>query len=399
MSSLRICKLIRKHSFLDIRVFLKQARSLAAMGHDVVIAAPSRRGVLRDVNKQAVRMAHSGLFIIDNVTMMPYKASRISPSLNTLLNQFQNKQFDIQIDELLATALAVNADVYHAHEPETLFEAIQIKRLFAQQGKSVKVIFDAHELEPESSFLKAMLIEADHMVTVSDSIADIYRIRYPHLPITVIYNSPTWNSKASIKPSPHRIYTEEKPFTIGFEGILTKEKGDPYRMQDILNKLSGKGLPFKWKVLGQARFQNVEVQKKVEGWLTSDTRVHYEWMPYEQLQEHWRDVDAGYIYFDLRSLNRLHALPNKLFSLMNGGVPIVSNAAAAISEVILKHQCGIVIDNKQATSEQYAEQFEWLYRNHAQLNKMGKNGNEAVKMVYGWEIMERRLADMYRSLQ
>lgn len=398
---MKICKLIRRHSFLDVRVFQKQARSLAAMGHEVTVMAPRFDGRLLNINKTPLRNIEykPDSFVIDGITVITYRAKLAAANPKAMLRDIQGGTLTYRLDGLLDKAMDVRADVYHAHEPETLYEAIQIKRALREQGKEVKVIYDAHELEADTSLLRALMRETDRLITVSDSIASNYANRYSHVPVTVIYNSPRLASEpAAVHDSPVT-YSEERPFTIGFEGMISREKGDPYRMINILNKLTEAGLHVRLKILGKVIITVNSERMNLERQFKEDPRVQYHWVTYDSISEQWKDVDAGYIYFKLNTPNRKYALPNKFFSLMNSGIPIVVNHAPAMATVMQKHQCGIVIPSPSPTADEYAAQFAKLYHDREQLDTMGRRARAAMNEIYGWERMEERLKSLYEGLE
>lgn len=397
---MKICKLIRRHSFLDVRVFQKEARSLAAMGHEVIVMAPRFDGRLLDINKSPLRNVEyrPDTFVHHGITVSTYRAKSAPANPKAMLRDIHGGTPQYRLDGLLDKALQAGADVYHAHEPETLYEAVQIKRALREQGKDVKVVFDAHELEPDTSLLRALMHETDRLITVSDSIASIYARRHPRVPITVIYNSPRLGAEPAEDALPAD-YSEEHPFTIGFEGLITREKGNPHIMLAVLNKLTEAGLHVRFKILGKVIITVNSERMEIERQLKNDPRIQYGWVPYDNIGEQWKDADAGYIYFKLNSPNRKFALPNKFFSLLNSGIPIVVNDAPAMAAVIKKHDCGIVIPSELPTAEQYAEQFAKLYRDREQLAAMGARARAAMKEVYGWERMEERLKALYEGLE
>ncbi|MDQ6418333.1 glycosyltransferase [Paenibacillus sp. LHD-117] len=400
MNQLRVCKLIRRHSFLDVRVCRKQARSLAAMGHDVTIMAPRMNGALLDVNRQPLPRSNYGgeHFDLDGIHIRTYRARHIVPNLRAMLETLRGHHYGHVPDGLFAAALDVSADVYHAHEPETLYEAVLIKRKLAEEGRSVKVVFDAHELEADTTVLRQLMLEADHLITVSRPIATIYAKRHPHIPISLIYNSPEWVSEEELGIGRGAADRGEIPFVIGYEGMITKAKGNPAKIKAVMDRLSDEGLNIRFKVLGKVQMVKRGEQKEWENFLRNDPRFDYGWVNFDSLTEQWKDVDAGYIYFDLSTSNRHYALPNKFFSLLNSGVPVVVNAAAAMGAVVREHQCGIVLPGRNPSSSEYAEAFKQLYGNPEQLAEMGRNAREAIRTTFGWQEMEKRLGDIYAGL-
>ncbi|RIX52456.1 glycosyltransferase [Paenibacillus nanensis] len=396
---MKICKLIRRHSFLDVRVFQKEARSLAALGHEVVVMAPRFDGRLLDVNRSPLRNTEfkPEAFMHHGVHVVTYRARIAPPNPKAMLQDIYGGTLHYRLDALMDKAIGIGADVYHAHEPETLYEAVQAKRALRKQGKDVKVVFDAHELEADTSLLRALMQETDRLITVSDSIASIYASRYPQVPVTLIYNSPRLGADPSKEAAPPP-FSAERPFTIGYEGQITREKGNPYRMLDILNKMTDAGLHVRFKILGKIMITVNSERMNLERQFKADPRIEYGWASYDSLGEQWNDVDAGFIYFKLNTPNRKYALPNKLFSLMNSGVPIVVNDAPAMGAVINKAECGIVIPNPLPSADAYAEQFAKLYHDRELLAAMGRRARAVMQEEYGWERMEERLKTLYEGL-
>lgn len=60
--------------------------------------------------------------------------------------------------------------------------------------------------------------EVDHLITVSDSIKEIYQKRYPNVPITVIYNTPSYQEELQ------KDKTYKNSFVIAYEGVVTYQK-------------------------------------------------------------------------------------------------------------------------------------------------------------------------------
>ncbi len=50
-------------------------------------------------------------------------------------------------------------------------------------------------------------------------------------------------------------------------------------------------------------------------------------------------------------------MPNKFFSYLNNGVPVVVNQASEMKKFIEKHRCGIVIEKEEPSAADYVEQF------------------------------------------
>ncbi|WP_139347261.1 glycosyltransferase, partial [Herbaspirillum sp. VT-16-41] len=99
------------------------------------------------------------------------------------------------------------------------------------------------------------------------------------------------------------------------------------------------------------------------------------------------NVDIGWIDFDdlSQSLNRSYALPNKFFSYLNNGIPVVVNKCHEMEEFIRTHKCGLVINKPKATAQDYARAFLYLNKNRAKLTQMSVNARKVVENLYSWE--------------
>jgi glycosyltransferase involved in cell wall biosynthesis len=99
-----------------------------------------------------------------------------------------------------------------------------------------------------------------------------------------------------------------------------------------------------------------------------------------------------------QSLNHDYSLPNKFFSYLNNGVPVVVNQCHAMEAFIKKHHCGYVIEKRHAAAEDYAEALLKLGNNTSKLRSMSQNARKVMEDIYSWERMEERLYRVYEEL-
>ncbi|MCE9558447.1 MAG: glycosyltransferase [Armatimonadetes bacterium] len=87
---------------------------------------------------------------------------------------------------------------------------------------------------------------------------------------------------------------------------------------------------------------------------------------------------------------------NKVFDYMMAGIPQIVTPARSWSEIINKHECGLVLADD--SPESFAEAINYLLRNEDEAKKMGENGRRAVLENYSWESEERKLVALYERL-
>lgn len=120
---IKVCHLTSVHRTTDVRIFHKQCTSLAKAGYETYLVGPGQSRSENGVNVIGVGEATGG------------RLSRMT--------RFANKVYKV--------ALAIDADIYHFHDPELLPYGLRLKK----KGKTV--IFDAHEIYPEQILSKTYL--------------------------------------------------------------------------------------------------------------------------------------------------------------------------------------------------------------------------------------------------
>lgn len=405
MMSKKVCMVVAYHPFLDARIFKKEAKSLQKKGYKVSMIVPRKNGNLFDIDGTPFKRSfRNKVFTHDGIKIVTYNLESTGSKLNKVLSDeevWEGQGFNNQLTQL---AMDEDADIYHTHEYLSLFAGVGIKRLMKKRkGKDVKLIYDSHELVPDPLDLRysverrqqlqeklfIMLKEVDYLITVSDSIKSWYLSHMPKLPVEVIYNSPPLT-----KDYQPKAYNLDR-LTVGYEGNIENNKGNQDKIFGI-SDICSKDLGFQFKIIGGSRYGD---SITVPAHLTSIIE-QTGWIDYYSLPKHMKDVDIGWI--DLvdadKSLNQDYALPNKFFSYLNNGIPIVVNKCKEMEEFIHKHRCGYVIDKKQATAKDFANAFLLLHKDKDKLREMSTNGRKVMESLYSWEVMEMQLFRVYDEL-
>lgn len=403
--SKKICMIVATHPFLDARIFKKEAKSLQNKGYDVSMIVPRKNGHLFDIDGTPFnKKFQQKVFKLEGIKIITYDYEKARNKLNKVLSSeeaWESQGFNNPLTEL---AINEDADIYHAHEYLSLFAGVGIKRLMKKKkGKDVKLVYDSHELTPDPFHPKysaerrenlqeklfIMLQEVDYLITVSDSIKSWYLSHMPNLPVEVIYNSPPLSKE--YQPKHYDIPT----LTVGYEGNIANNKGSQEKIFGI-SEYCSEELDFQFKIIGGSRFgDSITIPEH----LTSIIK-QTGWVDYHSIPMHMHDIDIGWIDFhdvDL-SLNQNFALPNKFFSYLNNGIPVVVNKCKDMENFIRKHKCGYVVNKKQATAKDFADAFLSIYKNKDELRQMSHNARKVMKKIYSWELMEKRLYNVYDEL-
>ncbi len=402
----KVCMMVAHHPFTDARIFKKEAKSLQKNGYHVTIIAPRQNGMLFDIDGTPFeKQFRSRVFTYEGIKIVTYHSESSQRGFSTVLGHesiWESQGFQNQLTQL---ALQENADIYHTHEYLSLFAGVGVKRLMKKRkGNNIKLIYDSHELTPDpldpkyseerrnllKQRLLVMLKEVDHIITVSDSIKSWYVTHQPTLPVEVIYNSPPLTK--DFKP---KTFTSNK-LTVGYEGNIDTQKRLKEKIIRISERCSKEVGDFQFKIIGGGRYRDFI---KIPDHLRSHI-IQTGWVDYHSIPIHMKDIDVGLVDLEEveHSLNQDYAMPNKFFSYLNNGIPVITNKCREMENFINRHRCGLVLDKTDATPEDFTNALLSLHQNKRKLQYMSQNGRNVMKKFYSWENMEKRLLAVYQSL-
>ena len=94
--------------------------------------------------------------------------------------------------------------------------------------------------------------------------------------------------------------------------------------------------------------------------------------------------------------NYLDSLPIKMFEYMYAGIPVIASNFPLWIKIINENNCGICVDPFDIKATKQA--VEELLSNDKLAEEMGLNGRDAVLKQFNWEIEEKKLINIYRSI-
>lgn len=365
---MKICHLTSVHSRSDPRIFLKECGSLAKAGYEVsLVVADGKGNEVRDgVAIHDVGLSSSRVDRIRNVTRRVFKES-----------------------------IAVNAAVYHFHDPELLPIGLKLKRL----GK--KVIFDSHEDVPKQLLAKPYLnwpsrVALSGLMSLYEKwscrrfdaiIAATPTIRDKFLKInsrTVdISNFPMLGELAPT------VRQGEERSKVCYVGGISAIRG----VREIVRAMESVQSAIRLELAGP--FFEPEVRAEVQrypGWGRVDELGFVDRVAL-------RDVLGR----SVAGLVTLHPVPNhvdsqpvKMFEYMSAGVPVIASDFPLWRSVVLGSKCGLCVD--PLSPRAIAGAIDYMAAHPEEATQMGENGQRAVVEKYNWCNEEKKLLSLYSDL-
>jgi glycosyltransferase involved in cell wall biosynthesis len=358
-----ICILTSVHSHTDVRIYLKEARSLAGAGYRITLISPD--GVGQD---------ELGICF-----------KKIKPIESRLLRIIFSPFSMIKI------ALSEKASVYHFHDPELVFIGLILK-LF---GK--KVIYDVHEdvprqilnkpwIKPILRKLIAFIFEAfenfssrryDRIITATPVIDE--RFKKQKCRTININNYPIMNEFI-----PTTAKWEERDNSVCYIGGITRVRG----IVELI-KASGKSQA-RLELAG--KFESEEIKAEIysmDEWQKVD---YYGFIGRERIVEILSKVKAGVVTIHPIP-NYLESLPIKMFEYMAAGIPVIASKFPYWQKIYAEGECGLFVD--PLSPEQIANAIDWILNNPQEAEQMGKRGRDLVSQKYNWGAEEKKLLKLY----
>lgn len=363
---MKICILTTREISTSARVFYTEAKTLSKKYNLTLIAR----------NKNNIKEKNI------NIISLSKPKSRLS-------------RFFIMPFQLFNLARKENAVIYHFHDPELIPFMLLLKFI-----KKSRIIYDCHEnykekLQSRSWILKPLrnlvsyaydkfektAIRFFDCVLVADK-ASYSNFKKYKKEVEFIGNFPP------IIPAQKTRLFKNKITKCIYIGSLSKERG-LLKMIEAINKTNNAILI----LIGT--FEN-EKDKKIL--LRSKKTEYLGEKPWPEVFKILEKCDIG--------LNLLQNVPayinsgentTKIFEYMANQLPVISSNFQNLKKIIKENKCGICV--KPENEEETAKAISYLAENKSAAKNMGKNGRKAVLKKYNWENEEKKLLNIYKSME
>lgn len=369
-SMTKVCHLTSHHAPQSVRIFKKQCVSLAKSGYQVFYVVPG-----------------SGKQKIDGVTLKYFKRT---PGIfgRLFINPWK----------ACFSAIIINADIYHFHDPELMFFAYILKLA----GK--KVIYDVHEdLVAKCSdlifnnffFMGYFFIRLIELIEkffshrfdlnifaeLGYSLDERMVRRFPSKKTEVIGNYP-------IMPSYKYVSEKKNILTLVYAGSLTNIRG----IREVLYAVELVKYPIRFVLMGT--WKNIDFKHecmRTKGW------DHCDYLGQVSLETVYNKFSESHI--GIATLypqgNYLHSMPTKAFDYMVFGLPVIMSDFPFWREKF--NGCAMFVDSQN--SSQIADAITKLAENPTLRASMGNKGNNLIQKKYSWEAESKKLYSIYKKIE
>ena len=361
-----ICILTSVHPALDVRIYHKEAQSLAAAGYKVFLLNKEREG-------------------IDEFGVTFVRVDLPSGRL---------KRFLLAPKRMVKAAKATGAEIFHFHDPELCGAG---KKLL----KYGTVMYDVHEDVPKQILNKPWLpkwlrkISAfffnrwekkcakkfTGIIAATSVIEDVF-VKAGCKRIVTVNNYPKLAEFSHINtPWNHR------PHTIGYVGAISAVRG----LREMLDMLCDTDA----SLLLAGRFNDEALEREAMAHPCWDRVRYLGFLDRVGVANFLQDIRVGLI--PLHPIpNYVESVPVKLFEYMAAGVPVVCSDFPFWRALLEGTGCAVFVNPMDSNA--IARAINALLLNSEGSERMGLAGQKAVRERFHWGIEEQKLLDFYRLI-
>ena len=377
----KIVMLLSQAFYPDPRVY-KEAKALSGQGYEVTILAWDRQCDFPEYDK------YDGIKV---------ERIHIKAGLGKGLTIYEFLKWVLFYWKVLLILLRREFSVIHCHDLDTLPIGYIIGKL-----KKAKIIFDAHEPNyyaywPSKHFIFVFILNflERYLAKKSDCIivTNSYQVnKYLKLRNKDIRLVPNYPESSIIRDSMKR---SNNVVTFGRIGAIYHDTGVKETIE-AFDDAHRENPDIKLILIGRI----VRGYEKVLESIMNDNRKRYIEIKgeynYHDLPQIYEEVDVSIMAYDQKSLWFKNITPTKFFESIAQGVPVIATDIGGIGEIIVKEDCGILIDDTDIGSLKKA--ILRMAENKGLIREMGERGRLAAREKFNWNLSAEGLKRAYQGL-
>lgn len=227
-----------------------------------------------------------------------------------------------------------------------------------------------------------------HMITVSDSIADIYRHEYGVNPVVV--RNVAFDVSHLEPRHRNELGATDNELLLVCQGSGINPGRGGEELISAMAMTSGVRLVFIGSGDAIARLQRLAAESPSRDRMTFLPR-----MPWEEMMRYTKCCDAGISVDTDTCINQRYSLPNKLFDYIAAGIPAVVSPLPEIVALVEHYGCGTVLE--EVTPEAIAREIRRLANDPGLLHALRERARAAGRELT-WEKEKQREQELIRSV-
>lgn len=388
-----VCHISYNHHPFDDRIYWKELLTLQEAGYETVHLC------VGDENKDFI--SQEGIRII--------QVKRVVSANNIWLMRIKHILFgkNKTIKALFLKAKELQAAIYHYHDLQINALTKDLKKL----AHRPKIIYDVHEMywllvknDDETSILKKTYLKiysavikywelrqaayCDYIILTDWFGYEHFKKYRTEVLKTIIYNYSFFDLQASC--------TNIKVYDFIYAGHISKARG----IEEIIHAIAvlrAEMPELKCLIIGAGDGNEYigKLKRLIVSLGANKNVLLHEAVPFKEIKGYYQQSKIGLgLYHPTKKYS--NAIAIKLFEYMAFGLPVIFANHGPSAEIILKENCGLLVDVSQ--KETIVDAMVQLLTNNILYEKSRQNGIKAVEKSYNWKIEKINLLKVYDDL-
>lgn len=344
-------------------------------------------------------------FLYDSLTLILFFAKKMALQTRRRMMGEWTKNgllFSRDDDDFVRAGICSGADVFHAHDLNTLFPAVVLAR---RTGASL--VYDSHELYVDRNakeapwfrlrwlFIEAQMIRhVDEVITVSESIAEVLAERYKIEKPTVIRNVQEHvgsKGKCTVRDLPALEHIGPDDRIAIYAGRITTGRGlgilveaSQYLDGVVIVMLGG----------GNVAYAN-KLRTMIKEWGVEHKVILVPPVESDEVYDYVTSADVGLMLTENICLSYYYGAGNKLFHYLMAGLPVVVSDQPEKRKIVETYEVGRFcnVDDPREVARVIQE----LSDDVAARRRYSANAIKAARIL-NWENEEKKLLEVYERL-